>query len=37
LYSSKSDNGGCIHRPDKSKSVFATFSAPKAKKKRTQK
>jgi hypothetical protein len=36
-YSSKSVNGGRIHRLDKSNSVFATFSAPKAKKKRTQK
>jgi hypothetical protein len=36
-YSSKSDDGGCIHRPDKSDTVFATFSAPKAKKKHTQK
>ncbi len=36
-YSSKSDNGGRIHHPDKSNTVFATFSAPKAKKKRTQK
>jgi hypothetical protein len=37
LYSSKSDDGGCIHCPDKSDSVFATFSTPKAKKKCTQK
>jgi hypothetical protein len=37
LYSSKSDNGGHIHRPDKSDTVFATFSASKAKKKCTQK
>ncbi len=37
LYSSESDDGGCIHCPDKSDTVFATFSAPKAKKKRTQK
>jgi hypothetical protein len=37
LYSSKSDNGGRIHRPDKSNTVFVTFSAPKAKKKRIQK
>ena len=36
-YSSESDNGGRIHCPDKSDIVFATFSAPKAKKKRTQK
>jgi hypothetical protein len=36
-YSSKSDAGGRIHCPDKSNTVFATFSAPKAKKKRTQK
>jgi hypothetical protein len=36
-YSSESDDGGRIHRPDKSDSVFATFSTPKAKKKRTQK
>ncbi len=36
-YSSKSDDGGNIHCPDKSNTVFATFSAPKAKKKRTQK
>jgi hypothetical protein len=36
-YSSESDNGGRIHRPDKSDTVFATFSAPKAKKKHTQK
>ncbi len=36
-YSSKSDNGGRIHRPDKSYIVFATFSALKAKKKRSQK
>jgi hypothetical protein len=31
------ENGGRIHRPDKSDSVFVTFSAPMAKKKRTQK
>jgi hypothetical protein len=37
LYSSESDNGGRIHCQDKSNTVFATFSAPKAKKKRTQK
>jgi hypothetical protein len=38
LYSSKSDNGGHIHCPDKSDTIFATFSAPTAKKvKRTQK
>jgi hypothetical protein len=37
LYSSESDDGGHIHRPDKSDTVFATFSAPNAKKKRTQK
>ncbi len=37
LYSSKSDNSRHIHHPDKSDTVFATFSAPKAKKKRTQK
>ncbi len=38
LYSSKRDNGGRIHRPDKSGTIFATFSAPIAKKgKRTQK
>jgi hypothetical protein len=36
-YSSESDNGGRIHRLDKSNTVFATFSALKAKKKRTQK
>jgi hypothetical protein len=36
-YSSKSDGGGRIHHPDKSNTVFATFSTPKAKKKRTQK
>ena len=36
-YSSKSDNDGGIHRLDKSITVCATFSAPKAKKKRTQK
>jgi hypothetical protein len=37
-YSTESDNGGRIHCPDKSDTVFATFSAPnKAKKKRTQK
>ncbi len=36
LYSSDSDDGGCIHRPDKSDTVFATFSTLKAKKKRTQ-
>ncbi len=36
-YSSKGDDGKHIHRPDKSNTVFATFSAPKAKKKRTQK
>jgi hypothetical protein len=33
LYSSDSDDGGCIHCPDKSDTVFATFSAPKARKK----
>jgi hypothetical protein len=37
LYSSESDNGKHIHHPDKTDTVFATFSAPKAKKKRTQK
>jgi hypothetical protein len=38
LYSSKSDDGGGIHRPDKSNTVFATFSTPMAKKnKHTQK
>jgi hypothetical protein len=37
LYSSKSDDGGNIHRPDKSDTVFAIFLALKAKKKRTQK
>jgi hypothetical protein len=37
LYSSESDNGRCIHCPDKSDTVFATFSCPKAKKKHTQK
>ncbi len=31
LYSSKRDDGGCIHCPDKSNTVFATFSAPTAK------
>jgi hypothetical protein len=31
LYSSKSDDGGRIHRPDKSDTIFATFSAPMAK------
>jgi hypothetical protein len=36
LYS-KDDNDGHYHRPDKSDTVFATFSAQKAKKKRTQK
>ncbi len=36
-YSSESDNGECIHCPDKSNTVFATFSTPKAKKKCTQK
>jgi hypothetical protein len=36
-YSSESDDGGRIHCPDKSDSVFATFSTLKAKKKRTQK
>jgi hypothetical protein len=37
LYSSERDDGRCIHHPDKRDTVFATFSAPKAKKKRTQK
>ncbi len=37
LYSSESEDGGCIHRPDKRDTVFATFSASKAKKMRTQK
>ncbi len=32
LYSSKSDDGGRIHCPDRSNTVFATFSAPTAKK-----
>jgi hypothetical protein len=33
-----SDNGGCIHRPDKSDTIFATFSTLIAEKtKRTQK
>ncbi len=32
LYSFKSDDGRHIHRPDKSDSIFATFSAPMAKK-----
>ncbi len=37
-YSSKSDDGRRIHCPDKSDTIFATFSAPTAKKsKRTQK
>jgi hypothetical protein len=36
-YSSKSDNGRCIQCPNKSNTVFATFSAPKANKKCTQK
>jgi hypothetical protein len=37
-YSSKSDDGGRIHRPDKSNTIFATFSTPIVKKdKRTQK
>jgi hypothetical protein len=36
-YSSESNNGGRIHHLDKSNTVFATFSTPKAKKKRTQK
>jgi hypothetical protein len=36
-YSSESDDGGRIHCPDKSNTVFATFSAPKTKKKHTQK
>jgi hypothetical protein len=31
LYSTDKDDGHC-HRPDKNNSVFATFSAPKAKK-----
>ncbi len=37
LYSPKSDDSRCIHHLDKSDTVFATLSAPKAKKKRTQK
>ncbi len=38
LYSSKSDNSGRTHCPDKSDTVFVTFSTPIAKKgKRTQK
>jgi hypothetical protein len=38
LYSSESDDGGRIHHPDKSDTVFATFSTPIAKKgKHTQK
>jgi hypothetical protein len=38
LYSSESDDGGRIHCPDKSGTVFATFSTPTAKKsKHTQK
>jgi hypothetical protein len=32
FYSSKSDDGRLIHRPDKSNTVFATFSAPTVKK-----
>jgi hypothetical protein len=36
-YFSKSDDGGRIHCLDKSNTVFATFSAPNAKKKHTQK
>jgi hypothetical protein len=37
LYSSESDDSRRIHRPDKSDTVFATFSAPTVKKsKRTQ-
>ncbi len=37
LYSSESDDDGRIHRPDKSNTIFATFSEPIAKKgKRTQ-
>jgi hypothetical protein len=37
-YSSKSGNGGHIHHPDKSDTVFATFSTQIVKKgKRTQK
>jgi hypothetical protein len=36
-YSSESDNGRRIKCPDKSDTVFATFSAPKVKKKCTQK
>jgi len=37
LYS-KDNNDGHYHHPDKNNTVFATFSAPKAKKKnRTQK
>jgi hypothetical protein len=32
VYPSKSGNGGPIHRPDKSDTNFATFSAPMAKK-----
>jgi hypothetical protein len=37
-YSSESDDGGHIHCPDKNNTVFATFSAPSAKRgKRTQK
>jgi hypothetical protein len=31
LYFSKSDNGGLIHCPDRGNTVFATFSAPTAK------
>jgi hypothetical protein len=31
-YSSESDEGGRIHHPDKSNTVFATFSTPTAKK-----
>jgi hypothetical protein len=36
-YSFECDDGGRIHCPDKSDTVFATFSTPKAKKKHTQK
>jgi hypothetical protein len=36
-YSSESDNGGRIHYPEKIDTVFAIFSAPRAKKKHTQK
>jgi hypothetical protein len=32
----KDNNDGHYHRPDKSNTIFATFSAPKVKKKGTQ-